>query len=292
MSFEGCIFPDGPVTVEIIRIDTNLSTKGIKTIAFVYLDNIYTSNTNGKNVNQITSDSVYVKNLSLGYRGGKIAYRTTDNAIVVIDTTGTQIVNQPSYTNIRSFGWSKDDSTLYMYDGTDIIFHGPDIDIPPFEFDTSLTNIVMNKIAISRNKDLAYSYEAESPTLGTMNYLTINFNDSTKSDVTYFNFASSGISIEDLLWSGKGNVIMFSISNIKYYWDLKFETPDELGTLKSATYFTLSFDSKEILYSENNAGFSGLSYNLYVLSLESSSNSRYITNYGDESTSELIADWK
>ncbi|PCH69904.1 MAG: hypothetical protein COC01_00270 [Bacteroidetes bacterium] len=292
MSFEGCIFPEGPVTVELIRIDTNLSTKGIKTIAFLYLDKIYTSNTNGNNVTKITTDSVYVKNLALGYRGGQIAYRTTDNAIVIIDTTGTQIANQPSYTNIRSFGWSKDDSTLYMYDGTDILFHGPDLDLPVFEFDTSLTNIVMNKIGISRNRDLAYSYEAVSPTLGTINYLTINYYDSTKSIITYYNLSNSGISIEDLRWSGKGNVLMFSISNIKYFWDLKYQTPDELGTLKSSTYFAPSFDGMEILYSENTAGFIGLAYNLYVQSLETSSNSRFITNYGDKSTAELITDWK
>lgn len=290
--FSSCIFTEDPVEIILERIDTNLATKGIKTIAFAFDNKIHLIYTYGNKNRTITKDSIFVKDIALSYKGDKIAYRSLNNSVVVIDTLGVPLSNQPVETGIVSFGWSGDDSTLYLFNGDTLIFYGPSIAIPEISFNSKTTNQDIKHLVISRNNDIAYDYISNHSDYGEMYILNVKYSDSTKAVKTYYNLAYKDSPIDNVHWSGKGNGLLFQISSYKYRWLLQYETPDEVGTLQSSAKYHLSFDGKEIAYNINSGGMFNLEYNIYIQNLEESFNSRTITALGTLSKSEMSLDWK
>jgi len=152
-----------PVILEISDIQTNtpvtpLPFSGV--IVFIQDNDIYMmDNVRYKNPKRLTfSSSVSKSMVTISYAKDKIAYlnNTSTSYPVIIDTNGTELARLTDEDYVSAMCWSSDGSTLVMRQGTYLSYYGSSLGLSlPF---LSYNNGYYFGFAMSRNKDLAYSY--------------------------------------------------------------------------------------------------------------------------------------
>lgn len=110
---------------------------------------------------RVTNSPDSVKtNLRMSYDYQKFAYKNENGIVKIVDRFGNLIEKLSDYTNVKSYGWSADSQTLWMLNNNEIVFYGPEMDIPDLTF-PDLSNgeypmIDVDMLAISSTGDLAY----------------------------------------------------------------------------------------------------------------------------------------
>lgn len=166
-----------PVTLESSDVNSNqtvtpLPFTGI--IVFIQDNDVYmTDSIRYKNPKRLTFSNTVPKSMvTLSYSRDKIAYKNNSGSTypVIIDTNGTQLAALTSNNYVSAMSWSGDSKTLVMREGTNLSFYGPSLGV-------SLPYLSYNSgyyfgFAMSKNKDLAYSYNF---TFSNTDYNKIDF---------------------------------------------------------------------------------------------------------------------
>jgi len=233
--------------------------------------------------------------IAVSHSGKKFAYLNKDNQIEVIDSTGTVLNILSSYTDVKSFDWSEDDSTLYILNGNSLSFYGPDMDIPTLT-SPSIPNYAFEEftsLSISSGGDLAYTIKyrgainsntyrlIQKPNDGSNN--EIIYSNSSVKDFTYVNFSPNA---QDLVLgvSNSINVLeeVYFFEDLNNFHSFTSEFDHITPTYNSAKQF--------IVGGYNNFSQSSELY-LYARSLTNSDEDYVFDNFSNENNP-IYVDWK
>ena len=176
-----------PVTLELSDIKSTSSVTPLPfsgLIVFVQDNDIYMMDSiTYKNPKRLTfTPSVPKSMLTLSYGRNKVAYLSNNGTTtypVIIDTAGNVLVNLPDEDYVSAMCWNNDGSSLVIRQGTYLSYYGTSLSLNlPF---LHYTNGYYFGFAMSRNKDLAYSYNY---TFSNSDYNKIDFVSGSTPDRT------------------------------------------------------------------------------------------------------------
>jgi|GEM_PF-1178860 len=150
------------ITLDEAKKIDSLVHPAIKNVAFIYEGNVYYVADFTKPVVQITKDGSAGGPVKLSHDGTKFAYLTAPNNIRIVDNKGAVLTTLSQYSDVKSFDWSADDKTLWILNGDDIAFYGPNMKLPGISYESfrKYSEQEILSASVSINGDLAYIIKA------------------------------------------------------------------------------------------------------------------------------------
>lgn len=250
--FQSCnIFNIDPITVELTEVQ--LVDLNIGKIVYIANNEVYLTDPDGEISVALTSDGTTKTAVRLSYDREKIAYLKAGGIPVILDTLGNEIATLSSFTNVKDFGWSGDNQTLYMLKGNRIEYYGPAMDVPDPVLRSNSYGI--QSLAISSNGTMAYTETTNTLYYGTQYYVDIVLPGSLTSDMS---FGPTTQEIWGVRFSTSPNELTFTRNNgpnnnILYKWTTSFSSPsithdDVSSSPNKLDNYLLSPDGSEWAY--------------------------------------------
>lgn len=150
------------ITLDEAKKIDSLVHPGIKNVAFIYQGNVYYVADFTKPVVQITKDGSASSLIKLSHDHTKFAYLSSPNNIKIVDGKGNAITTLSQYSDVKTFDWSADDKTLWILNGNDIAFYGPNMKLPGISYESfkKYSNQEILSASVSMKGDLAYIIKA------------------------------------------------------------------------------------------------------------------------------------
>ena len=163
------------ITLDDAKKIDSLVHPGIKNVAFIYNGNVYYVDDFTKPVVQITKDGSATSLVKLSHDHTKFAYLSGPGNIRIVDNKGVVLTTLSQYSDVKTFDWSADDKTLWILNGNDITFYGPNMKLPGISFESfnKYSNQEILSASVSVNGDLAYVVKAFDFFTGTQYELII-----------------------------------------------------------------------------------------------------------------------
>lgn len=132
----------------------------IKNIVYIERDDIYYLENFSSKPIKITNNSEEKKYaVRVSYDGTKAAYLNNLGGLKIINRSDTAVV-VIEISGVKDFNWSADNQTLYYLKGQQLIFYGPQMDIPAMTIPAEVpfgADVNYNSVSISPQNDLAYT---------------------------------------------------------------------------------------------------------------------------------------
>ncbi|MEM7370197.1 MAG: hypothetical protein AAF587_16435 [Bacteroidota bacterium] len=158
-------------------------------IAYIHQHDIYLLVTGDLSPRQVTHTPELEKEMIvLSFDHNKLAYINDQGKIQIIDSTGRELSQVSVSGEIKDFGWSPDDQTLYILADNDVQFHGPPINIPSFKVPQASYQAHSFHMAKNGTFVFAYSYQDGTPNVRTRRtYKTVGVlnGDEYEQTITY-----------------------------------------------------------------------------------------------------------
>jgi hypothetical protein len=161
----------------------------IQNVSFIYNNDIYFLTNFEDSPEQITnSPSIGKSKIKMSFDYQKFAYLNANGIIEIIDRNGNLQQQLTQYTNIKSFDWSYDNTTLYILNNNQLVFSGSTMNVPTLTYPSSIPSNVQKDIVgctISISGDLAYIIHTWDALNGDQ-YMMINKpNNGSNSELIY-----------------------------------------------------------------------------------------------------------
>lgn len=134
----------------------------VQNVSYILKNDIYFLTDFNGGSEQITHSAEVIKtNVKMSYDYQKFAYLNSEGIVEIVNRSGQLIAVLSNYTEVKSFDWSADSKTLWMLNDNDIVFYGPEMNLPGFVYPPTVpsgVDIDILLMAISKNGDMAYCY--------------------------------------------------------------------------------------------------------------------------------------
>jgi len=143
------------------KVNEKTLVSKVQNVSYILKNDIFfMDNLDGESTQITFSPEAIKTDIKMSYDYQKFAILNVDGVIEIIDRAGATIAVLNEYGNVKSFDWSTDSKTLWMLNNNDLVFFGPDMNIPALTF-PDLTNgvsatINVDLLDISVQGDLAY----------------------------------------------------------------------------------------------------------------------------------------
>jgi len=137
---------------QVDKIDS-LRHPALNNIAFIYHNDVYLINDFSAKPVQVTKTGSPKRFIKMAHDHSKFAYMK-GNQIEIVDIHGNVMHTTETFSDIKGFGWSADDKTLYIINGDSYKFYGPVMQIPAVVFFSGYNNLIA--ASVSDKGDLAY----------------------------------------------------------------------------------------------------------------------------------------
>lgn len=143
------------ITLKQVKEIDSIVHPAIKNAAFIYKNNIYFVTDFTKNPVQITTDGSAAKFVKISHDHSKFAYLNTGNRIEIVGNNGAVVTTLSQYTQVKCFDWSPDDKTLYILNGNSMVYYGPSMNLPAFNYPNGSEQEAISA-SVSMQGDFAY----------------------------------------------------------------------------------------------------------------------------------------
>ncbi len=146
------------ITLSQVKKIDSLVHPAIKNAAFIYNGNVYYVADFDQPATQVSKDGTAFKFVKMSHDHSKFAYQNNSNIIVIIDNKGNIITTLSQYSQVKSFDWSADDKTLYVLNGSAMVYYGPSLNLPDFSYPGIPNGATMEVLSasVSMKGDFAY----------------------------------------------------------------------------------------------------------------------------------------
>jgi hypothetical protein len=145
--------------------------------------------------------------LRITVSGEKIAFINQNGNPVIIDKSGKILNTLEQYRNVVQMDWSFDSETLYMLIDDEVVFFGPQLDIPEviIPLIARSTSYEVLSLSISPNLDIAYMIRYFHPLNG---YILLTFVLGKDNSEKEINTPSPGLDYGYVRFSKNGNLVV------------------------------------------------------------------------------------